>query len=106
LTPYKQENISLAAFGADASTPQSLYVTDVTIISLTGERIPLSVLIVPKIAAPFQCVTTSRIWELPYLQGLNLAYPITKEYSQFDISQLIGVDCYWKIVEDHIVRGW
>ena len=28
-----------------------------------------------------------------------------KEDSQFDISLLIGVDHYWKIVEDHIVRG-
>ena len=28
-----------------------------------------------------------------------------KENSQFDISLLIGVDYYWKIVEDHIVRG-
>ena len=27
-----------------------------------------------------------------------------KEDSQFDISLLIGVDHYWKIVEDHIVR--
>ena len=28
-----------------------------------------------------------------------------KEDSQFDISMLIGVEYYWKIVEDHIVRG-
>ena len=28
-----------------------------------------------------------------------------KENSQFDISLLIGVDYYWNIVEDHIVRG-
>ena len=74
-------------------------------LAITGERIPLSVLVVPKIAAPLQCVTTSRIRELPYLQGLNLAHPITKVNSQFDISLLIGVDYYWKIVEDHIVRG-
>jgi len=30
-----------------------------------------------------------------------LAYPIT----QFDISLLNGVDYYWKIVEDHLIRG-
>ena len=39
LTPYRQENVSLAAFGADASTPQHLDVTDITIISHTGERL-------------------------------------------------------------------
>jgi len=63
--------------------------------------IPLSVLVVPRIAAPLHSI------ELPYLRGLTLAHPIMKEDSQFDISMLIGVDYYWKIVEDHniIVRG-
>ena len=40
-----------------------------------------------------------------YLKDLTLAHPIMKENSQFDISLLIGVDYYWNIVEDHIVRG-
>jgi len=64
--------------------------------------IPLSVLVVPRIAAPLHSIATS---ELPYLRGLTLAHPIMKEDSHFDISMLIGVDYYWKIVEDHIVRG-
>ena len=105
LTPSRQESISLAAFGADTSTPQHLDVTDVTIVSQTGEMIPLSVLVVPKIAAPLHCVTTSKLRELSYLRDLTLAHPIMKENSQFDISLLIGVDYYWNIVEDHIVRG-
>ena len=105
LTPRRQEHVSLASFGADTSTPQHLDVTDVKIVSQTGEMIPLSVLVVSKIAAPFQCVTTSKLRELPYLRDLTLAHPIMKANSQFDISLLIGVDYYWKIVEDHIVRG-
>jgi len=36
---------------------------------------------------------------------LTLAHPMMKEDSQFDISMLKGVHYYWKIVEDHIVRG-
>ena len=67
--------------------------------------IPLSVLVVPKIAAPLQCITSSKLQELPYLRDLTLAHPIMKRDSQFDISLLIGVDYYWKIVEDDIVRG-
>ena len=61
LTPSRQESVSLAAFGADTSTPQHLDVTDVTIVSQTGEMISLSVLVVPKIAAPLKCVTTSKL---------------------------------------------
>ena len=105
LLPCRNESISLASFGADASMPQCLDVTTVNIVSHTGEMIPLSVLVVPKIAAPLHCITSSKLRELPYLRNLTLAHPIMKEDSQFDISLPIGVDHYWKIVEDHIVRG-
>ena len=105
LLPCRNESISLASFGADASMPQCLDVTTVNIVSYMGEMIPLSVLVVPKIAAPLHCITSSKLRELPYLRNLTLAHPIMKEDSQFDISLLIGVDHYWKIVQDHIVRG-
>ena len=61
LTPQRHENISLAPFGADASAIQCLEVANVTIVSHTGERIPLSVLVIPKIAAALQCVASSKI---------------------------------------------
>ena len=105
LTPCRNEIISLAPFGGDPSTPQRLDVTAIKIVSHTGEMIPLSVLVVPKIAAPLQCITGSKLQELPYLRDLTLAHPIMEEDSQFDVSLLIGVDHYWKIVGDHIVRG-
>ena len=54
LTPQRHEKISLAPFRADASTMQRLEVANVTIVSHTGEKIPLSVLVVPKIAAALQ----------------------------------------------------
>ena len=53
-------------------------------------------LVVPKIAAPLHCITSSKLRQLPYLRNLNLAH---------HISLLIGVDHYWKIVQDHIIRG-
>ena len=104
LTPSRQENITLAPFGADTMTPQSLSVTSIKVVAKTGELIPLSVLIVPKIAAPLQTVSHLQLHRLPYLQGLTLAHPITGD-RLFEISLLIGVDHYWKLVGDHVIRG-
>ena len=77
----------------------------ITTVDCTGEMIPLSVLVVPKIAAPLQCITSSKLQNLPYLRDLILAHPIMKRDIQLDIPLLIGVDYYRKIVEDNIVRG-
>ena len=99
LTPQRHKNISLAPFGADPSTIQHLEVANVIIVSHTGERIPLSVLVVPKIAAALQCVASSKIQKLPYLRHLTLAHPMSED-KQFDISLLIGVDYYWEM------RSW
>ena len=41
---------------------------------------------------------------MPYLQGLELAHPVTSEHN-FEISLLIGTDYYWSFIQDHIVRG-
>ena len=76
----------------------------ITIVSYTGEMIPLSVLVIPKIAAPFQTITRSQLHALPYLRGLTLAHPMTGD-KQFNVSLLIGVDYYWKLVGDDVIRG-
>ena len=47
---------------------------------------------------------TSDLHNLSYLQGLKLAHPISS-METLDISLLIGVDHYWQIVGNHIVRG-
>ena len=104
LSPSRQEDITLAPFGADTMTPQSLSVASIEVVAKTGELIPLSVLIVPKIAAPLQTVSHLQLHRLPYLKGLTLAHPITGD-RPFEVSLLIGVDHYWKIVGDHVVRG-
>ena len=43
----------------------------------SGEIIPLSVLIVPSIAAPIKNYIPISINFLPHLQGLKLAHPVT-----------------------------
>ena len=42
--------------------------------------------------------------QLPHLQGLPLAHPVTAA-ENFGISLLIGADHYWDLVGDHIIRG-
>ena len=104
LKPHKKEDISLAAFGASHPCNKSMPVTTVHIRTQSGDLVPISVLIVPTIAVPLKITATSRVKELPYLQGLQLAHPITTD-GDFHISLLIGADHYWDIVEDHIIRG-
>ena len=104
LSPSQQEDITLASFDADTMTPQSLSVASIKVVAKTEELIPLSVLIVPKIAAPLQTVSHLQLHRLPYLQGLTLVHPITGD-RPFEVSLLIGADHYWKIVGDHVVRG-
>lgn len=58
----------------------------------------------PTIVAPIHTVDQKSISDLPYLNGLRLAHPISSE-GQFSITLLIGADQYWKIVEDHVIRG-
>ena len=58
----------------------------------------------PDIIVPLRNITNERVTQLPHLKGLPLAYPVTTDKS-FRISLLIGVDHYWDIIEDVIIRG-
>lgn len=73
-------------------------------ITDSGELIPIDVLIVPSIANPLANYHISEVKNLPYLQGLKLAHPVSND-SEFTISFLIGADHYWRIVENQIIRG-
>ena len=70
----------------------------------TNEQLTLEALVVSEIATPFQNHLPSIVPNLQYLKGLKLAHPVTAN-EQFDISLLIGVDYYWKIVQDEVIRG-
>ena len=104
LKPTTSEHIAVAPFGAEYTSAQHLSVTCAYVETNSGERIPITVLIVPFIAAPLQNSVCASVSTFPHLQGLKFAHPITNE-ENFQISVLIGADFYWTFVEDKIVRG-
>jgi len=103
ISPTSSANISLASFSTASRKPQRLPVTTIEIETTNGELIPVSTL-VPTIAAPIQNAIPIALSSMPQLQGLELAYPVTSN-KNFTISILIGVDYYWKFVQDMIIRG-
>ena len=97
--------MSISAFGG-TSTPSTLQSTSIQLVTRTGEEVTLSVLVVPTIATPLKMTNLvyQAVEQLSYLQGLDLAHPITHS-SNFEITVLIGADFYWQVVEDKIIRG-
>jgi len=104
LQPTNQEDISISTFGANNPISQKLDVASIKLKTTSGRYIPLSVLIVPSIAIPLTNTVSREVVQLPHLRELPLAHPVTVDES-FKISLLIGVDHYWDIVEDNIIRG-
>ena len=104
LTPHKSEHISLSSFGADRPLYKQMDAVLFQIRTTTGELVQLSALVVPKIATPISNPLDTNVLQLPHLQGLPLAHPVTAA-ENFEISLLIGADYYWELVGDHIVRG-
>ena len=76
----------------------------VFVMTDSNQKIPIRVLLVPSIATPIDNRKLQAVRDLPYLLGLKLAHPVTRDTS-FTISLLIGADHYWDIVEDEIIRG-
>ena len=70
---------------------------------MSGQKASLSVSIVPTIAAPLRCIAPN-LKELPHLDGLCLALPVTTG-DCFDITLLKGADNYWDLIKDRIIRG-
>ena len=98
------ESIHLSAFGGQASAVRRLPLVTLNVVTTSGEKIPLRVLVVEKIATPLQTHLQQGVEHLPHLRGLKLAHLITPDES-FDVSLLIGADHYWDLVEDHVIRG-
>ena len=104
LQTTRTEDVTLSSFGKKNPTHQRLEMARMFIVTDHGQRIPLNVLVVPKIATPLQNRYREHISKVPHLRGLKLAHPVTSNES-FEISLLIGADHYWDIVEDRIIRG-
>ena len=94
----------LASLGSTSATYKTLPVGIIEVQTVAGVKIPISVLIVPKIAPPLQNLLHTSLQNIPYLKGLQLAHPVTDNVN-FEISVLIGTDYYWSFVEDHVIRG-
>ena len=101
--PHHTECLSISSFGGSTAIKNTVKLINVTLETHTGD-VKLSALVVPKIATPIQNFVTSDLQNLSYLRSLKLAHPIST-IEQFHISLLIGVDQYWQIVGNHIVRG-
>ena len=104
MRPHDTVELSLSTFGTDTSHTGKFDVATIDLHSISGHLIPLTVLIVPTIAAPIHTLDQKSITNLPHLNGLQLAHSISSA-EQFSITLLIGADQYWKIVEDHVIRG-
>ena len=75
LSPTHHENVSVSSFGEQVSTSRRLAVTTVFIQTLNNGHIPISVLNVPKLAAPIHNSIRAHLDKLPYLQILPLRLP-------------------------------
>ena len=100
----KQEAIMLSTFGATKPTLRIVDLAIVHVIALSGETIPIKVLIIPKIAVPLQSNIYKHLHSFPYLYGIRLAHPI-ESAEKFPITLLVGADHYWDIVGDDIIQG-
>ena len=104
LQTHATEELSISTFGAQTSQIRKLDVTTIQLHTISGQLIPLTVLIMPTIAAPIQNLNKKPLKDFPHLKGLKLAHPVTST-EQFTINLLIGADHYWDVVGNHIIKG-
>ena len=99
----KRQRICISAFGGEA-IPRELQSTSIVIQTNDSGEVPVSVLVVPKIAAPLQNAVPLPGNQYPHLHGLQLARPMGSD-NKFEITLLVGADFYWNLVQDKIIRG-
>ena len=104
LQPTRHEVIAVSTFSEQVSTPKKFAIATIRIHTVNGGQIPVSVLVVPKLAAPVRNSIRAHLNNFPYLSGLTLAHPVTSD-ENFCVSVLIGADHYWEFIEDQVVRG-
>ena len=92
----------VSSFGGDTAK-QQVGIARLTLETNVGD-VNISAMVVPTMTAPLQALSNSDVCLLPYLSGVKLAHPVSAA-CKFDISLLIGVDHYWEIVGNHIIRG-
>ena len=101
ITPNKSQIIHISVFGG-GTTPKKLHLALISLRTNDGGEVLMSVLVIPKIAAPLQNLIPCPGDHFPYLRDLPLAYPV-QAIGKFEISLLVGADFYWHIVRDRVV---
>ena len=86
------------------SAARLVQVAKISVHTLGQSVIPISVLIVPTLAAPLQNTIRMEVNKLPYLKDLQLAHTVT-EGDNFEITILVRADYYWTFVQDQVIRG-
>jgi len=88
LQPTHHETLSVSSFGAQVTSARNLEVATLFIHTLSGSRIPIQALTVPKLAALICNLVRTCLKEIPYLKDIPLAHPVTSD-KNFEISVLI-----------------
>ena len=70
LKPHKYETLSISTFGTQSNSTSQLESAVIQLHTISGQLIPLTVLIVPNIAAPIPNVKQSSLANLSHLSGL------------------------------------
>jgi len=104
LQPYDRESILLSSFGAEVPSYRALDTATITVQTITREKIPIFVFIVPKMIFHCQTQYISHLNSFFILEGFNLDHPVT-ENENFEISLLVGADYCWHFVGDHVIHG-
>ena len=73
LQPHGKEDISLASFGSKSTAHRALTVGAIDIYTLSGDKIPVSVLVVPRIGPSIQNSVRTSLSHLPHIMGIKLA---------------------------------
>ena len=82
--PHQTENLYISTFGAHSSHTSQFEAAVIHLHRTSGQLIPLTVLIVPTLAAPICNINKNSISNLPYLTGLRLTHPVPSS-EQFTI---------------------
>ncbi|XP_074658424.1 uncharacterized protein LOC141911298 [Tubulanus polymorphus] len=98
------EDINLAVFGDTAPCSRLFDQVTVKLKTKNGSILDLKALVTDAISSPMQTYSYN-LKNLDYLNGLQLAHPLTYTDYSYDLSILIGADYYWQLVENETVRG-
>ena len=104
LKPETQEAISLSTFGGNTSSVKRINTATIYLETSQEETIPIHMIIVPTIAAPLTTYTGANVRDLPHLRGLTLTH-INVDDSPFTVNIVIGMDHYWDVAENEVIKG-